>query len=211
MKTDDGWSKGSSRNGKIIKLTDVLDEAIVKEKNLVSGSSDEQAEYLGIGSVVFNCLKYKNKSNIKFDLDEATKLDGATGPFIQYTYARLCSILKKNTVELIDSDYKINEVEKEILLQCLILKESLYKVVENNEPSVLCGNLIDFCKMISKYLTNGDNVEDRVLNDDIHKRSYRLKFVNKLRLILGDCLDLIGLHKIDYIVSKKILPTILIR
>ncbi|KHF37137.1 Arginine--tRNA ligase [Paenibacillus sp. P1XP2] len=93
--------KMSTRRGKIVKLENVLDEAveralaIINEKNPELESKQRVAEAVGIGAVIFGDLKNNRLNEVDFSLEDALNFDGETGPYVQYTYARTQSVLAK--------------------------------------------------------------------------------------------------------------------
>ena len=115
MVLQDG-KKMSTRHGKSIKLHEVLDEAIelankyIKDRSPELENSDEVSRQVGVGAVIFNDLKNYRTSDIEFNLEEILKFEGETGPYIQYTNARINSLLKhKQSINIDYNKIKINE------------------------------------------------------------------------------------------------------
>ena len=96
-----GGKKMSTRKGHIVRLQDVLDEAISRAKTIIAQKSpdltnaEEVAKAIGVGAVIFNDLKTNRLHDIEFAMDQAVAFDGETGPYVQYTHARACSVLRK--------------------------------------------------------------------------------------------------------------------
>ena len=95
----------STRSGKLIKLSEVLDKAVEKTKSIIieknpdSDNIDETAEAVGVGAVIFSSLCNSKIKDIVFSWDRVLNFDGETGPYLQYTHARCCSVLKKADVD----------------------------------------------------------------------------------------------------------------
>lgn len=100
MMLKDG-KKMSTRKGKIILLADVIADAIhtakqnINEKNPTLEDKEEIAKQVGIGAVIFNDLKNDRMNDIEFSLEQMLNFEGETGPYVQYTNARICSLLQK--------------------------------------------------------------------------------------------------------------------
>ena len=94
-------AKMSTRKGKVILLEDLLNESIsrareiIEEKNPDLEDKDDIADAVGIGAIIFSDLKNKRIKDVNFDWDEILNFDGETGPYVQYTHARICSIIRK--------------------------------------------------------------------------------------------------------------------
>ena len=100
MMLKDG-KKMSTRKGKVVLLEEVLNESIAMAKNSIEGKNpnlankDKVAKQVGVGAVMFHDLKNFRMNDIEFSLEEMLRFEGETGPYVQYTYARACSILRK--------------------------------------------------------------------------------------------------------------------
>ena len=98
--------KMSTRKGEVVLLEEVLEEAItlaeqnIEEKNPDLKQKEEVAKQVGVGAVIFHDLKNERMHNIEFSLENMLKFEGETGPYVQYTHARACSILRKESVNL---------------------------------------------------------------------------------------------------------------
>lgn len=98
MMLKDG-KKMSTRKGKVVLLADVLAEAIatakrnIEQKNPHLSNKEQVAQQVGgVGAVIFNDLKYHRLNDIEFSIEQMMNFEGETGPYVQYTYARICSI-----------------------------------------------------------------------------------------------------------------------
>ncbi len=170
--------KMSTREGNVIKLEELLNEAISKVRDIIEeknpGFTEEEkqdiAKKVGIGAVIFNDLSSARIKDEIFDWDTMLNFSGETGPYIQYTYVRINSILKKveEVPKLKNIDYGkvLGKEEQNILKLIYSFTNILEQVTLKNEPSILARYLIDIAKAFSSfYNENKIIVEDKVLQD----------------------------------------------
>ncbi|MCF6148476.1 MAG: arginine--tRNA ligase [Candidatus Kuenenia sp.] len=196
MKFKDG--KMSTRKGVVILLEDLLIEAverikkIIEEKNPSLKDKELVARDVGIGAVVFADLSTKRNKDVIFDWDTVLNFEGETGPYVQYTHARLCSILRKYGKDvmadidytLLNEDDTINLVKNLWQYPFVLLKSAQYY-----EPSLMSNYLIDVCANVNKFYNS-----HRVLseNDDLTKA--RILLVDAARQIIKNGLRILGMH-----------------
>lgn len=191
-----GGKKLSTRKGKIILLEEVLNEATesakaqIQEKNPNLKNQDEVAQQVGVGAVVFHDLKNDRLNNFDFNLEEVVRFEGETGPYVQYTFARSCSILRKAAFNF-DSE-KAYALADENAWEVIKLLQSYPSVVtraaEKFEPSVIAKHAIALAQAFNKYYGNV-----KILADDDQKSS-RLALVSAVATLLKEDLRLLGLH-----------------
>lgn len=170
--------KMSTREGNVIKVEDLLKESIsivskiIEEKNPDFTEEEKQdiAKKVGIGAVIFNDLSGNRIKDEIFDWDIMLNFNGETGPYIQYTYVRTNSVLKKvgYVPEIKDIDFsKLTDKEAQNVLKLIysftnVIEQSTVK----NEPSVIARFLIDLSKAYSSfYNENKIIVEDKAIQD----------------------------------------------
>lgn len=193
------WEKFATRGGNAIFLDEVLDEAVARarrviaEKNPDLDDADTVAEQVGVSAIVFNDLKNARIKDVKFDLEAMTNFDGETGPYVQYAYARLASILRKAGVTD-DGDSLCDEVDfglladaDGVLLQMLDFGTAVQRAAEQNEPSIITNLMIDIAGTIHSYLR-----EHHVLRAEPAVKQARLALVAAARRLLRTGLELIG-------------------
>lgn len=152
--------KMSTRRGEVIKADDILDELhhraleIIKTSNqelrgeLTKKQLDQLAEAVALGAIKYSLLKFSRDTTIYFDIDESLTLEGDSGPYLQYTYARCQSVLRKADTK----DYLLSEKmplkSEEIALLRTIYKfpEIIQEVGENYAPNSLCNFLFDLAQ-----------------------------------------------------------------
>ena len=173
--------KMSTREGTVVKLEDLLNEAIerakkvIEEKNPNLENKEEIAKEVGIGAVIFNDLSNNRIKDEIFDWDTILNFQGETGPYVQYTYVRIKSILEKagynaddirDKIELnsISGEYLLDTDSQNILKLIYDFEDILKQVTDKNEPSILSRYLIDVSKAYSTfYNANKVIVEDENL------------------------------------------------
>ncbi|KKS77236.1 MAG: Arginine-tRNA ligase [Candidatus Woesebacteria bacterium GW2011_GWB1_43_14] len=134
--------KMSTRAGKTIKLSEVLDKAIKKASEL-GAKTGPLAEKVGIGAIKWNDLKREPKTGFTFNWDEILNMQGNSGPYMQYTYARAKSVLRKTKIALKTVPYSISlTTEEEVILRYLSrFPEILVNAADNYSPNLLCEYL----------------------------------------------------------------------
>lgn len=194
--------KMSTREGTVIYLQDLLNDAIKKaalvleEKNSDLEDKDLIAKQVGVGAVVFNDLKTNKIKDVIFDLDEILRFDGETGPYVQYTYVRTKSILKKaefniNNVDIENINFELLNTNDEIELIKLLDKfsEIIKRSAENYEPSILARYLIDVSALFSRFYNNCP-----VITDDIELKKVRCLLVYITGIVIKKGLTILGIE-----------------
>lgn len=168
--------KMSTREGNVIKLEELLEEAIsrakkiIEEKNPDLEKKEEVAKKVGIGAIIFNDLANSRIKDEIFDWDQILNFQGETGPYIQYTYVRTKSVLEKAgyvpKIEEIKEEKLLDEYSQNIIKLIYAFQDILVQVTQKDEPSILARYLIDLAKAFSSfYNENKIIVEDKELQD----------------------------------------------
>lgn len=168
--------KMSTREGNIIKLEELLNEAISRAKEIIEQKNpdlenkEEVAKKVGIGAVIFNDMSASRIKDEVFDWSTILNFQGETGPYIQYTYVRTKSVLEKAgylpKIEDIEIDNLVDDYSMAILKLIYNFEDILIQVTEKNEPSILARYLIDLSKAYSGfYNENKIIVEDKYIQD----------------------------------------------
>ena len=182
--------KMSTRKGRVVFLEEVLDKAItaiekiIIKKNPNLKNRKEVAQTVGIGAIIFSDLSNNRINNINFDWDRMLSFEGETGPYIQYTHARICSILNKSKPEG-KIDYKNYNQEEFQLIKKLsefpeVIKDSALKY----KPNLLCSYLIQLSQLFNAYYAK----------HEIRVSKERIFLVSKIRQILATGLNLLGIE-----------------
>lgn len=168
--------KMSTREGNIIKLEDLLNEAISRAKEIIEQKNpdlenkEEVAKKVGIGAVIFNDMSASRIKDEVFDWNTILNFQGETGPYIQYTYVRTKSVLEKAgylpKIENVKVDNLVDDYSMTILKLIYNFEDVLVQVTDKNEPSILARYLIDLAKAYSSfYNENKIIVEDKEIQD----------------------------------------------
>ena len=189
----------STREGNMIKLEDLLNEAIqrakqiIEQKNPELENKDEVAKKVGIGAVIFNDLANSRIKDEIFDWDTALNFQGETGPYIQYTYVRTNSVLQKAgylpKVEEINTDYLVDEYSQNILKLVYDFEETLKQVTNKEEPSILSRYLIDLAKAYSNFYN-----ENKIIVEDKDIQNARLYLTYIVGKVLKTGANLLGME-----------------
>jgi arginyl-tRNA synthetase len=193
--------KLSTRKGDVIFLEDLLKEAISKtleiinEKNPDLENKEEVAKKIGIGAVIFTYLKNNRERDIVFDWKEMLSFDGETGPYIQYTYARGKSILRKAGDIVSELDYsKLNTKEEFELVKLLeSFQKAIYMSIDKLEPSILTRHIIEIAKAFNKFY-NSYNIMN---TEDIILKATRIKMVEASCQVIKNGLGLLGIDVVE--------------
>ncbi len=182
--------KMSTRKGNTIWLEDVLHEAVSKAKNLGKKDITEKtAESIGIGALKWNDLKRDSVSDIVFEWDDILNMDGNSGPYMQYAYARTQNILKGIDVESASLPSEISPEEELLLKKLTHFPEVILNASETLSTSMLCNYLYELAKEFSVFYE-----KHRVLNiDDKTVENFRLALTAGVGQVLKNGLNLLGI------------------
>lgn len=191
--------KMSTREGNVVKLEDLLNEAIsraktiIEEKNPELENKEEVAKKVGIGAVIFNDLSASRIKDEVFDWDTILNFQGETGPYIQYTYVRTKSVLEKNgyvpKFEDVDFESLLDEYSLEIIKLIYGFEDVLQQVTEKNEPSILSRYLIDLAKAFSSFYN-----ENKIIVEDEKVKNARVFLTYAVSVILKKGAKLLGIE-----------------
>lgn len=187
--------KMSTRKGRVILLEEVLEEAIdlakqnIEEKNPNLKQKEEVAKQVGVGAVIFHDLKNERMHNIEFSLENMLKFEGETGPYVQYTHARACSILRKESVEFETCTFALKDDRSWSVVKLLNkFRQVIEAAFNKNEPSIISKYVLDVAQSFNKYYGNV-----RILEESKEKDS-RLALVYAVTVVLKEGLRLLGVE-----------------
>lgn len=180
--------KMSTREGKVIKLEDLLKEAIEKSKEIIEEKNpnlenkEEVAKRVGVGAVIFNDLSNSRIKDEIFDWDTMLNFNGETGPYVQYTTVRAKSVLEKvgyvPEAKDVDVSKLDDEDSKNIINTLYNFEETLENVTKKEEPSILARYLITLAKQFSSFYNNNHIIcEEKELQDARLYTTYMVKTV----------------------------------
>lgn len=186
--------KLSTRKGNIILLEPTLDEAIsraltqIEAKNPDLENKEEVAHAVGVGAVKFYDLKTDRDNGYDFDLEAMVSFEGETGPYVQYAYARIQSILRKaNFVPSAENDYKLADAESwDIIKHIQNFSNLVERAGDKFDPSLIAKYAINLAQAFNKYYAH-----TRIL-DESPERDSRLALAYATGLVLKEALRLLG-------------------
>jgi arginyl-tRNA synthetase len=205
-----GWIKlndavMSTRSGNIVFLEDVLKKAIalarekIMEKNPNLKEIDKTARQIGLGAVIFADLATRKEKDVNFDWDRALSFEGETGPYLQYTHARLCSLMRNYGREI---DYAVDfqlldRAEESLIISLLyrfpfIIKEA----AEAYEPNIISVYLLELASAFNKMYQRKDSSGkiDKIISDDLALTAARMSLVESVKRVIFEGLNLLGIE-----------------
>ncbi len=188
--------KLSTRHGNVVLMEELLKEAIdetkriIDEKNPELPDKENVAKQVGIGAVIFNDLYNGRIKDVVFSWKRMLNFDGETGPYVQYTNARACSIIKKaGEIDFSKADYSF--VSDEAAFEtCKVLNDFGKKLIDaanKNEPSILSRYLVELSQAFNKFYH-----DNPILVDDISAKAARVEIVKAVNNVLTKGLNIIG-------------------
>jgi len=200
---DFGWVKFadtmmSTRRGNIVFLDEVLSEAVEKTRRIITDRNpdlddpDAVAEAVGVGAVVFWMVSVKRQRDVNFEWDEVLSFDGRTGPYLQYTHARICSLIAKwgkgIPNDLGDFNQLNSDEERFLLLQLAGWPRQIRHAARSYEPQVIAHALIEMAQAYNRFYQNV-----RILDGDPEAAPARILLADCLREVFRSGLYLLGL------------------
>lgn len=188
--------KLSTRKGNVIYAEDILKESIQKIRDIISEKNPELpdkedvAQQVGIGAIIFNDLYNQRIKDVVFDWEKILNFDGETGPYVQYTYARAASVLRKIGDVPRNIDYKLltDEASMALLKEISRYADVVKDAAEKYEPFIISRYAIAVAQAFNKFYHDCQiNVEDEML------KYTRANIVYITKEILKDALSLLGI------------------
>lgn len=190
--------KLSSRNGNIIYAEDILNEAIerayhlIEDKNPDLPDKEEAANKVGVGAIIFHDLFNQRIKNVDFSWEDVLSFDGTTGPYVQYTYARAKSIIKKNKdvveYERIDCNVLTEDMGYALIKALSGYEEAIEKAAERYEPSVIARYLVSVATSFNRFYH-----ECPILQAEEKTKQARLILVDLAQRMILDACSLLGM------------------
>lgn len=187
----------STRNGRVIWLQEVLDKAvekarkIIEEKNPNTKDKDAIAESVGVGAVVFSALWNNRIKDIVFSYDKVLNFDGETAPYVQYTYARCASALRKGgdiDFDNVDLSSITTDEGYEVIKSVLTFGDSVRLAAKLREPCYVTRHVVDLAEKFNRFY-----IDHRIVVDDIPTRNARLALTQAVANVIRCGLSLLGI------------------
>lgn len=192
----------STRKGTVILLNDVLDEAvkraakIVEEKSPNLENKEEIARIVGVGAVKYNILSQNRTTDITFDWDIMLSFEGNSAPYLQYSYARARSILKKSGEEITEGITDAGNVEEKITDLLRILpkfSENIITAAKEYKPNILANYIYNLAQKFNSFY----NSVPVLKADTEEKRNERVKIVEASAQVIKNGLRLLGVEVVE--------------
>ncbi len=195
--------KMKSREGTVVDADDLIEEmtetarSISEELGKLEGYSEAEKEELyriiGLGALKYYILKVDPKKRILFNPEESVDFQGNTGPFIQYTYARIQSIIRKADFDFsktVSENYEFHEKEKELIKQLQLFPETIQLAAENHSPALIANYVYDLVKEFNSFYQNvtilgADSEEQKI---------FRVQLANSVATVIKSGFRLLGIQ-----------------
>lgn len=194
--------KMKSREGTVVDADDLIENMeataanISEELGKLDGYSEEEKQRLyktiGLGALKYYILKVDPKKRILFNPEESVDFQGNTGPFIQYTYARIQSILRKADgvgSSPVDTSLTLHEKEKELLKQLQLFPETIQLAAENYSPALIANYTYDLVKEFNSFYQQVSILGET----DEHKKMFRVQLSRKVGEVIESAFKLLGI------------------
>ncbi len=187
----------STRKGQTISLDDVLNEAetralkTIEEKNSELKNKEEVAKMVGLGALKYFDLSHNRHSDIVFKWDEALSFEGNTGPYVQYTHARLKSILRKagHGGGKINENIEMDKTERELVVLLSRFPEAIEDALSVYMPNLLANYLFQLAQKANEFYHSHPVMQEA----DESKKQFKLSLIGAISLILKKGLYLLGI------------------
>lgn len=194
----------STRKGNIIRLEEVLKQAIAKtkaiieERNPTLADKDEVARQVGVGAIIFNDLSASRIKDIVFSWEDALSFEGETGPYVQYAHARACNVLRKAEEKFGEIEFETmgseafaaltDEASIQVIKQLALFSEKVELAMNKLEPSIISRHTVDLAQSFNQFYHHNP-----ILNAEENVRQARLALVQAVQIVLGRGLELVGI------------------
>ncbi len=210
---DFGWVKFgdktmSTRRGNIIFLEDVIDQAVdlaqkkIREKNPGLENLDAVARMIGVGAVIFSQLSVRRTRDVNFVWEDVLNFEGETGPYLQYTHARLCSLVRNYGREITaEVDYSLikGEEEARVVEALADFPEVIENAASAYDPHFVSVYLLRLAGAFNKFYQRKDERGriDKIISDNEALSAARMALVKGVQIVINEGLYLLGLQAPD--------------
>lgn len=184
----------STRNGTVVLLEDVLKKChekcleIIEQKNPDLEDKENVARQVGTGAVIFGALSNSKIKDIAFSYSKILNFDGETGPYVQYTAARIKSVLRKGGAIGKYEIKNVNEDEYQLIALLSTFPDVVKAAVERLEPFFVTRYAIDVASAFNKFY-----FDCKIIGDDVNETNFRLAISSATLTVLSSALTLLGI------------------
>jgi len=197
--------KMKSREGTVVDADDLIGQMKVTAKTISEelgkldgyseGEKEELYKIIGLGALKYYILKVDPKKRILFNPEESVDFQGNTGPFIQYTYARIQSILRKSGFDYaqeltIDEGYKLHEKEKELIKQLQLYPETVQLAAGNHSPALIANYTYDLVKEFNAFYQNVTILG----TEEVEEKKFRVQLSDSVGKVVKSAFQLLGIQ-----------------
>lgn len=189
--------KLSTRKGNVVLMNEILNEAVNKTKEIINEKNpnlknkDKVAEDVGIGAIIFNDLYNSRIKDVVFSWDKMLNFEGETGPYVQYTHARACSLLTKGgDIDFINIDFSVLTDESSIELIKLIYHypDKIIEASIKYEPFVISRHLVNISQAFNRFYHNNP-----IITSEARVKNARLALVYVTKNLINSGLNILGI------------------
>jgi arginyl-tRNA synthetase len=194
--------KLSTRNGDVVFLEDVLQEAVTKTREVIEANSpelknkEEVSKKIGIGAILYTFLKNNREKDIVFSWDSMLDFDGESAPYCQYGYARGKSILRRAEVDYQDADYSklCGDDEYMLIKQLGAFGDAVQAAADKNEPFYINRYVTNLTRAFNKFYNSNPILRSDV---DAGTQKARLALVEAATTVIRSALGLLGIETVE--------------
>lgn len=192
-----GGKKMSTRGGSAVSLEDLLEEAIKLSKTYVIEHNveniDKVSKQIGVGAVIFNDLKNYRMNDIDFNMTDILKFEGETGPYLQYTVARINSLLAHKIDTVINyNEVTINDYIWNIIFKLAEFEKIIIKAKEEYDPSMIAKYLLEVAGLFNKFYAN-----NKIIDENKNNSLFKLNVSEAVSIVLKEGLKILGIETPD--------------
>ena len=193
----------SSRAGNVILYEDFRDQvlntarAMLKDREIPEAQKEIIAQKIAFSAIKFSILLQDSEKGITFDDSQALSFEGETGPYLEYTYARICSVLKKGKEENSDfqnGDYTLlqDDLEKKLLLQIAQFSDIIQKASATYKPNYIARFALDLAQTFNTYYHSC-----KIHSDDVNLTNARLRLCQDIAQVFKNAFYLLGIEEVE--------------
>ena len=167
-------------------------QKIIEQKNPDLYNKEEVAKQVGIGAVIFNDLYNSRIKDVVFSWERMLNFDGETGPYVQYTHARACSILRRGECSLAENiDYSklTDDASMEVIKLLEQFPQKIQEAADKLEPFIVTRHLINLSQAFNKFYH-----DNSILNSETPIKEARIALVIAVKMVLKKGLALLGIQ-----------------
>lgn len=194
--------KLSTRHGDVVFLEDVLNESVQKTLDIITTNSpdmenkEEVAQKIGIGAILYAFLKNSREKDIVFSWDSMLDFEGESAPYVQYSYARGRSILRRCDIDYSNPDFSLitSDEEYELVKQISLFQSAIFDAANKNEPFYINRYVTNLARCFNKFYNNYPILKGDV---DEETKKARLALVDATSQVIKSALMLLGIETVE--------------